>query len=183
MSFEILFVCTGNICRSAMAQRLAEHRLRHGVDVTVRSAGTEGLTGWAMDAPSAAVLRDLGVDADGHAARLLDEAMVVQADLILTATVHHRDSVLVLDPAAQPRTFTMKEFAALGTGFEGPVGDLTDRVAEIASRRARTGSRRAGELNIADPYGGGRAVARACAAEVSVVVDGDLAALGLGRSG
>ena len=182
-----------------MAHVLAEHRLREDHDIDVVSAGTHGLVGFAMDAPSARAMSEIGVPTKHHVARRLTAQMVSSADLILTATTEHLDAVLALDPDAGPRAFTMKEFALLGAveavassdgsaagpgsgKWRGPGGshdDLAQRVAGVAGRRGRGRRFGPGELNIADPYGGGLAEARSCAAEVSRIVDADLAALRL----
>jgi protein-tyrosine phosphatase len=185
MSFTVLFVCTGNICRSPMAERLFQAGIQ-GADVSAISAGTHGLTGWAMDGPSAFVLRELGGDGDGHAAQRLGPDLIAGADLILTAESEHRAAVVRLDPSAAPRTFTMREFGRLGAEL-GPVPQptaaaLRDRVALVDQRRA--GEAPAGPMrdDIADPYGAALDLVRTCGLQIAAAVEADLGALGVGRA-
>ena len=96
-----------------MAERLFLARLPHGVPVRAASAGTNGLTGYAMDAPSALVLRELGGNPDGHTARRVTPALVDSASLVLTADSGHRAALLKESPLAFRRTFTLREFARL----------------------------------------------------------------------
>ena len=62
------------------------------------SAGTHGLTGWEMDAPSALALRELGGDGEGHGAQRLNRELIADADLILTAETDHRAAIARADP-------------------------------------------------------------------------------------
>ena len=184
MSFSVLFVCTGNICRSPLAERLLRSRLDESLPITVASAGTMGLVGYGIDAPSALALRELGVDPDGHEARRVDGALVGAADLVLTAESAHRSTVVQSDPLSFRRVFTMREFARLGAALpklDEPVteDDLRGRVLLVADQRGQLDPPAPGEDEIGDPFGGSPAVARATAAEISATVDGIRRALGL----
>ncbi len=112
---HVLFVCTGNICRSPTAERLAAGWVsRRGVtNFTTASAGTRAVVGHPMHSKAAVVLDGLGGDASAFAARQLTPRIASQADLILTMTTAHRDSVLEIAPSALRRTFTLGEAAQL----------------------------------------------------------------------
>lgn len=109
--FQILCVCTGNICRSPAAERLLASRL--GPDVEVASAGTYALVGQPISPPMDQLVRDAGAEPGGFAARRLTERLVQPADLVLALTRAHRGDVAELWPKAVRRTFTLKEFARL----------------------------------------------------------------------
>jgi protein-tyrosine phosphatase len=189
VAFEVLFVCTGNICRSPMAERLLTARLRDvlpaGLDVVASSAGTGAVVGHGMDTPSLIALRELGGDSSGHVARMLTGALAEDADLVLTAESGHREQVLQAVPLAFRRTFTLREFARLGAGLgslpEPSEAALRQRVAEVAARRGWADAPEPGADEIGDPFGATLAVARSCAAAIAAAIDGTIAALGLGR--
>src|SRR5437899_5225853 len=115
MEFTLLFVCTGNTCRSPIAERLALARLATAgaTGLQVGSAGTRALPGRPMEVRAAKAIRRAGGLPDGFRTRRLDADLVRRAGLILTATREHRAAVAELEPAAVRRAFTMLEFAAL----------------------------------------------------------------------
>ncbi|MEP7180082.1 MAG: hypothetical protein ABI775_13425 [Pseudonocardiales bacterium] len=188
MRFVVLFVCTGNICRSPMAERLFEARTDPRLPLWTASAGTTGLTGWAMDAPSALVLRELGGESEGHSAQRLDRRLITDADLILTAEIKHRNAVIRTDRRAAGRTFTLLEFGRVGAGL-GPLpdppsaDDLRARVAQVAASRGAQSEAGPASDNIADPYGAPLDFVRSRGTQTAAAVDAIIDALGLQRIG
>jgi protein-tyrosine phosphatase len=126
---HILFVCTGNICRSPTAERLtATYVEQHGIpDFTASSAGTLAVIGHPIHPDAAAVLAELGGDASNFAARQLKPKIASAADLIITMTREHRDIVLEAAPSQLQRTFTLTEAARLAS-LDG-AATLTDLAA------------------------------------------------------
>ncbi len=123
-TFAILYVCTGNMCRSPMAERLTRAALaaRLGPDAdrfTVYSAGTGTVDGRAMTAEAAAQVKAYAADPTGFVSASLTESHVGAADLVLAATRAHRSDVVTLDPGALRRTFTITEFARLAAALTG----------------------------------------------------------------
>jgi protein-tyrosine phosphatase len=111
----ILTVCTGNICRSPMAEVLLHAALRD-LRVHVRSAGTHALVehGMTEQAQQLAVANGAdAADAAAHRARRLDESMLQSADLVLTMAREHRSFAVQHAPAVLHRAFTVREFARL----------------------------------------------------------------------
>jgi protein-tyrosine phosphatase len=181
--FSVLFVCTGNICRSPAAELIFRARVGPA-PIDVASAGTSGLSGHDVDRPTATVLREMDIDPTHHAARRLSTRMIADADLILTAAATHRSTVVQLEPLTFRRTFTMREFARLGGDLPvaaGPVtaDSLRQRVAAAAARRGLVEAAPPGGDDIADPFGAGMDAARLAVASVSAAVDGVIRALGL----
>lgn len=163
----ILVVCTGNVCRSPLLERLLQRAMdeRYGPgQVPVRSAGTGALVGHGMDERSAGVLAALGGSDEGFVARRLTKEMVSRAALILTATRDHRAEVVRLDPRAMKRAFTFGELASILRHLDpaelaaddGGSGDPTERLARLVALAAsRRGLHRPGswdEFDLADPY-------------------------------
>lgn len=141
---HVLFVCTGNICRSPTAERLAvAYAAESGADLTASSAGTHGLTGHAMDPTAAVVLQQLGGDSDGFAARRISPKIAEDADLILTMTTRHRDDVLAIAPRKLRRTFTVLEAAGL---IEASGATTLDQLAGARTHHS------VDTVDIADPY-------------------------------
>ncbi len=112
--FSILVVCTGNICRSALAEQLLRARFAaSGLDVTVRSAGTGAVAGTPMTPQAAELSMRYGGAPARHTATELTERLVADADLALTATRDHRHAVAMLHPRAARYTYTIAQFARL----------------------------------------------------------------------
>jgi len=111
--FGILTVCTGNICRSP----LAEHLLRASLakwNVDVASAGTGALVGHPMTAETVAIARELGVPApEEHRARALDVDHLRDVDLVIALTRGHRSEIVSMLPRGSRHTFTLRELARL----------------------------------------------------------------------
>src|SRR4051812_14277854 len=117
-TFRVLHVCTGNICRSPMAELLMRDGLRKRLAddadrFVVESAGTWGHTGSSMEPYALTTLSSYDVDGSAFTARELVAEHVVAADLVLGATREHRAAAVVLHPRAAARTFTLREFARL----------------------------------------------------------------------
>jgi len=97
---RILFLCTGNICRSPFAEALAR-QLNERADLEFASAGTIALGGNPASAPGIAVAADLGVDMSNHRATHMTKAVLAEVDLVYAMEDEHIASVLALDPAAR----------------------------------------------------------------------------------
>ncbi|MFC5066248.1 hypothetical protein [Actinomycetospora atypica] len=118
--FRLLFVCTGNICRSPFAQFHTRFLLGARLGpwaraFSVHSAGTSAVRGHRMHDDSRAQLatRRDHPDVAAFTARQLPDRDVLLADLVLTMTREHRSTVLGDVPTALPTTFTLREFARL----------------------------------------------------------------------
>lgn len=144
---HILFICTGNICRSPTAERLvARHRTEtQGAVLTASSAGTRAMIGHPMHETAAAVLKELGGDPSGFSAQQLTPKVTSRADLVLTMTTEHRDRVLELIPRLLHKTFTLPEAARLTEKF------CPDDISNLAKLRPHLDP--TASLDIADPIG------------------------------
>ncbi|MGX1701068.1 arsenate reductase/protein-tyrosine-phosphatase family protein [Microbacterium sp. NPDC055357] len=137
--FEILTVCTGNVCRSPLAEQLLRSDLRD-LGANVSSAGTSGLHASPMTPEARRMAVQLGVhdsEAGTHRARTLTEDLLRSPDLIVTMTRAHRRTVAELAPSRVRSTFTIREFARLAAAMSpadirearGSAGDApSDRV-------------------------------------------------------
>lgn len=177
VSFAILFVCTGNVCRSPMAELLAGICADPTAGLTVASAGMSALVGEGVDGASAAVLSELGIDSARHRARQFEAAFALNAGLVLTAETAHRDTIIAEVPTVWRRTFTMKEFARLAR--HASAAEPAAIVAELSWLRGADGALPAGIDDLTDPYRGTIEQARAVADEVTGVVQTVLRTLGL----
>ncbi|MFZ2272372.1 protein tyrosine phosphatase, partial [Corynebacterium variabile] len=119
---NILFVCTGNICRSPVAEFLLRDLVREGH--TVSSAGIAGLSGYAMDPRSVEYLRLRGIDGNEFAARRVSRRILKEPDLIIGFEQEHVNECLALEPAAISRTFRLCQLAAWQRN--GDLTSLTD---------------------------------------------------------
>lgn len=176
--FSVLFVSTGNVCRSPLAEGLLRGRLTAALGAVARtfrceSAGTWGHQGAVMEDNAAAVLREHGADPAGFLARELGPDQLLVADLILGAAREHREQVRLIDPYAAGRTFSIREFARLARlvdAAELPAADPAARARELVDRVALLRTSGAGtpgpDDDIADPFGAPLHVFRLCARSI-----------------
>lgn len=105
---RVLFVCTGNTCRSPMAEAILKSKQLPNVEV--KSAGVYAMGGLQASKHAQDVLADNTISHE-HSSKLLTEQDVDWATHILTMTASHRDAILYNFPGAKGKTFTLKEFA------------------------------------------------------------------------
>jgi protein-tyrosine phosphatase len=187
--FRILHVCTGNVCRSPMAERLTRHGLARrlgggAAGMVVESAGTWGHEGAPMEAHAAAVLAEYGADPSGFTGRELLDDHVIDADLVLTATRDHRAQVISMGHAAGLRTFTLKEFTRLVRAIDQatlPDGGVTERaralVRAAAALRGWLLAPSPGADEVHDPYGAPVSYFRSIGGEIHAALDPVVTAL------
>lgn len=109
---HLLFVCTGNTCRSPMAEAIARRfASERGLgDIVVGSAGTSAWEGAPASDGALLVALEHGLDLNGHRARVLSREIVAEANLILVMSAHHRDRAVVLGGDA--RTHLLTDYAS-----------------------------------------------------------------------
>ena len=122
-TYNILFVCTGNTCRSPMAEAVARAQLqgRGWQHVQVASAGTTAEAGVGANAQAIAVAARRGIDLGAHNSAPLDEALVDWADLILVMSPSHYETVERLGGGG--KVALLGDFAAGEDGVGRPVPD------------------------------------------------------------
>jgi len=159
---SILVVCTGNICRSPMAEgflrRLLSSRGATGIELS--SAGTSGWDGSGAVPESVEAAAERGADISGHLARRLDRQMLEGADLALAMSAEHRDRAVDLSPSIQPRAFTLKELVRLLEALPPAEWDgseagrlIRERVQEAAALRQSGFAGNPLDEDVVDPLG------------------------------
>jgi len=144
MRWTMLLVCSGNTCRSPMAEGLAKQMLaeQRGIapdeletaGLSVLSAGVSAMPGAPANEHAVEAMQKQDIDLARHRSRELSQQMVHEADVIYTMTAAHREAVISLVPGAADKTFTLDP-----TGdIEDPIGSGADsyqRTAEMIRRR------------------------------------------------
>jgi len=115
---SILFVCTGNTCRSPMAEAILRNKKLEGIEA--RSAGIYAADGSEASTNAKIVLEEKNIQHD-HRSSLLTAAEVRWADLILTMTASHKHKIQQQFPEAVMKVFTLKEYT--GEPFDHDVFD------------------------------------------------------------
>lgn len=176
---RILFVCTGNTCRSPMAEgllrKLAKER---GIDLAVQSAGVSAIPGSSISRHAAAILQDEGIR-DAFESSQITEQLVAWADLVLTLTGGHKRHLLQFFPEAVTKTYTLKEYVHNEESVTADIKELDSLYADAELSIALGGEpnttdlqriieirQRIPSFDISDPFGGAREDYELAAAEI-----------------
>jgi protein-tyrosine phosphatase len=163
--FSVLFVCTGNICRSPLAEQLfrLHHDSREGgegvSEIIASSAGLHTTSGVPMDLLAAAESTRRGGNPQGAVSRVFTGALARRADLILVMTQEHQTDVLQREPALLNRTFRLLEMARILSRLEdagypelSPMSTGFDVIAFASRVRSQYPPTGRETDDIADPY-------------------------------
>jgi len=121
---KLLFVCSGNTCRSPLAEGIAKKLLtEYSLDVIeISSAGSSALDGLPASALAIEVAGRHSIDLTEHRATLLNRTLVKDADLIITMGSNHRETVGIIEPSSLDYTFLLTDFC------DDQVGNILDPI-------------------------------------------------------
>jgi len=121
---SILFVCTGNICRSPMAEYMLRRRLNNNTAWQVGSAGIVAGAGMTASGSAVEVMNEVGIDLRPHRSRPLAQELVDGAEVIVVMTASHRDQLRSLFPEDQDKVYLFGSFAKerYNEDIEDPIG-------------------------------------------------------------
>jgi protein-tyrosine-phosphatase len=120
---QILFVCTGNLCRSPMAEYIFRHRMGDDGRWEAQSAGVFAITGSRASSQAVDVLHEWKVDLRPHRSQPLTEDLVRQSELVVVMTTGHQREVLAQFPQAAEKVHLLTSF---GTDSDSP--DIADPI-------------------------------------------------------
>lgn len=172
---RILFVCTGNTCRSPMAEHIAKAKLKaRGLPWSVRSVGLSAVSGIQMAFYAEDALKRRGIVAK-HGSRPIDDQSVAGADLILTMTIAHSEEIARRYPQAADKTEALLRFISDGNhdshgAPDTPSGSSASGSAGPAVAQAQDGQfdRR---YDILDPIGGSAETYEDCANRLDTAIE------------
>lgn len=176
MVLTFLFVCTGNICRSPLADAFMADRSERFLDgaVRIQSAGVAAGQYLSPDAVRAA--KERGVDAGDLRPTQLTADLLRDADLVVTMTADHSEEVLDVAPEVAEKTFTLKELSGLLTRMRASEpsserASVLARIAEAHRLRAASSATASPAEDVRDPLGLPMDVYREVAAQIEAGVD------------
>jgi protein-tyrosine phosphatase len=141
---KVLFVCTGNTCRSPMAEAMFRDKTA-SVVIEVQSAGVSAYTGQKASEHAREVLEQRGINHD-HSAQRVDEHLIAWADLILTMTQGHKAVLLQYFPGVAHKLYTLKEFVGESGEIADPFGGNLHTYQQCAEEMERSLDKLHGKL-------------------------------------
>lgn len=127
MPAKILFICTGNTCRSSMAKALAQRWVAEnaiGCDIEIISAGLAAWPGSPASKEAIQAMEEMGIDLTGHRAQAVSLDMLADSDLVLTMTMNQKKALAQQCPEHRGKIFTLSEYASDDAGKD--YGDICD---------------------------------------------------------
>ncbi len=141
---NIMFICTGNICRSAMAHAMLEKKIKEiNKDIEVYSCGIFAENGDVSTNEAVQTMKEYDIDLKKHKATNIQNSNIKDMDIILCATTAHKNNVINMYPELKEKIFTMKEYA----GYDN------------------------NDLDIKDPWGYGIDVYKRCSKEIEECIN------------
>ena len=149
---KILFVCTGNTCRSPMAAAILKNMAKPEDNLNIISGGLAAPVGEKASGNAVAVMDEMGIDIRNHTAKNINADVISQADLILTMSKAHKAAI---ESAAKGKVYTLSEFAGEEGGVPDPYGgsieeyrqcrDMIESLVKKVYRRIKNGRNKENE--------------------------------------